>query len=151
MNNKHLFHIHTYRCGHAGNENDEAYILKALELGAKKLTFTDHAPFPENPFGNRMNYEQLDEYISTLSALKEKYREKIKIEIGLEIEYLPDYENYYKEKSSHYWWKEFWQPINAYNSTQFANFTFHFSSFKAACSITDFVSSRIPWILYQDF
>ena len=99
MNNQHLFHIHTYRCGHAGDENDEAYILKALELGAKKLTFTDHAPFPGNPFGHRMNYDQLDEYISTLSALKEKYREKIEIETGLEIEYLPDYENYYKELS----------------------------------------------------
>ncbi len=99
MNRQNIFHIHTYRCGHAGDETDEAYILKALELGAQKLTFTDHAPFPGNPFRSRMDYEQLDEYISTLSGLKEKYSEKIEIQIGLEIEYLPDYENYYKELS----------------------------------------------------
>ena len=69
-----LFHIHTYRCGHAENISDEAYVLKTIEYGATKITFTDHAPFLGNPFGNRMHFEELSEYLSPLKTLKEKYR-----------------------------------------------------------------------------
>ncbi len=91
------FHIHTYRCKHAGDEDDELYIRKAIELGAKRIIFTDHAPFPGNPFGSRMDYEQLTEYISTFNRLKKKYGKRITVQIGLEIEYLPSYRDYYYE------------------------------------------------------
>ncbi len=91
------FHIHTYRCKHAGDETDEAYVKKALELGVKRITFTDHAPFPGNPFGNRMAYEELPEYITSLTSLKHRYVNEIEIVIGLEIEYFPSFEDYYHE------------------------------------------------------
>ena len=52
---KHIFHVHTFRCKHGSDENDEAYIRTALSLGAEKITFTDHCPFPGNPFKNRMD------------------------------------------------------------------------------------------------
>ena len=93
----HLFHIHTFRCGHASDEEDERYVLKALELGADKITFTDHCPFPGNPFGNRMDIERLDEYLSSLWNLKEKYEDKIEIEVGLEVEWLPSFDSFYRE------------------------------------------------------
>lgn len=96
-----LFHVHTKRCGHAGNETDADYIQTALELNAKSIYFTDHAPFPENVFGNRMKMAELDEYVNTLAELKERYNHKIDIKVGLEIEYLPKYKTYYcwlKEK-----------------------------------------------------
>ena len=91
-----FFHIHTYRCGHAENIPDEAYVEKAIELGASEIWFTDHAPFPGDPFGSRMAYSQLEEYIDTLSALKRKYTD-ITVHIGLETEYFPhfDAEGYY--------------------------------------------------------
>lgn len=92
-----LFHIHSYRCRHASDERDYEYVEKAIQLGAKKMTFTDHAPFPGNPFENRMDMEQLPEYMNTLSELKSKYRKYINIVIGLEIEYLPSYYEYYLE------------------------------------------------------
>lgn len=94
---KELFHIHTYRCGHAENISDEVYVLKAIECGAERITFTDHAPFPGNPFGNRMQYEELPEYLSTLNALKEKYRNTLEVRIGLEVEYLPSFIEYYQD------------------------------------------------------
>ena len=50
INNKYIFHIHTYRCGHASNESDEAYVRKAIELGAESITFTDHTPFPGDTY-----------------------------------------------------------------------------------------------------
>lgn len=71
-----IFHVHTYRCRHAANVADEMYILKAIELGAVSITFTDHAPFPGNPFGNRMDIQQLSEYLDSLSRLKEKYLDR---------------------------------------------------------------------------
>lgn len=97
MHNKNLFHVHTYRCGHAAGDTDEMYVKKAIELGAESITFTDHAPFPGNPFGNRMDYEMLPEYVQSLSYLKEQYDGLIKIKIGLEIEYLPGFMNYYEQ------------------------------------------------------
>ena len=93
----HIFHIHTFRCGHASDEADERYVLKAVELGTNKITFTDHCPFPQNPFGNRMDIEQLDEYLSSLWGLKEKYKSRIEIEVGLEIDYLPSFDGFYRE------------------------------------------------------
>lgn len=90
------FHIHTKRCGHASGE-DREYIEKAIELGAPRIVFTDHAPFPGNPFRNRMLIEELTEYIETFRRLKEEYVDKIEIMTGLECEYLPGFHNYYEE------------------------------------------------------
>lgn len=65
MEEKTIFHVHSYRCKHASQEQEEEYIKKAIELGATKIVFTDHAPFPGNPFLNRIGpreiliYEQI--------------------------------------------------------------------------------------------
>lgn len=91
------FHVHTYRCRHMRDDKkEEEYIKKAIQLGASEIWFTDHAPFPENPFQNRMLIEELPEYIETLQHLKSKYTSLIDVKIGLEIEYLPNYHEYYK-------------------------------------------------------
>ena len=94
-----LFHVHTKRCGHAEDISDEAYIEKALGIGASGIWFTDHAPFPKDPFRQRMKYSQLNEYLHSLSELKKRYKAHINIHIGLEIEYFPTYDRsgYYKE------------------------------------------------------
>ena len=84
-----LFHVHTFRCKHAGDYPDREYVEKVLELGADQIWFTDHAPFPGNPFGNRMDIEELPEYVSSLKELREEFAGKIEVKIGLEIEYLP--------------------------------------------------------------
>lgn len=98
--NNYMFHVHTYRCKHAFDGiSDEEVIETAISLGKDSIYFTDHAPFPGNPFGNRMDMEQLPEYLSTLCELREKYRDRIDVHTGLEIEYFPsfDREGYYKE------------------------------------------------------
>lgn len=98
-NKSEIFHVHTWRCGHAEKVSDEAYVQRAIELGADRITFTDHAPFPGDPFGNRMKMDQLEEYITTLQALKMKYKRDIDIQIGLEAEFLPSYYSYIEELS----------------------------------------------------
>lgn len=102
LGERYLFHVHTFRCGHAEMISDEEYIQKAIDLGATDIWFTDYAPFPGNPFGGRMKCEELLEYISTLKGLKKQYQRQIKIHIGLEIEYFSRYDQsgYYKELSS---------------------------------------------------
>ena len=90
------FHTHTYRCRHAQGSAEE-YIKEALSAGVSSLGFSEHGPFPENNFGMRMPYSELEEYIEELKTLTEKYQTAIILWKGLEIEYLPEFENYYEE------------------------------------------------------
>ena len=92
-----IFHVHTYRCGHAEAVPDEAYIQRAIELGATGIWFTDHAPFPCDLFRGRMMYADLPEYVATLTELKKRYERQIDVHIGLEIEYFPAFRTYYEE------------------------------------------------------
>ena len=85
------YHTHTYRCGHA-NGTDEEYVQAAIEAGYKILGFADHGPYKGLPFPkSRMDWEELDEYVESLTYLKEKYKDQIEIHIGLETEYYPDH------------------------------------------------------------
>ncbi len=95
--NKTIFHVHGHRCKHASEEREIEYIQKAIELGAKEIVFTDHAPFPENPFNYRMAMEELKEYVGTLKVLQQQYKGMIEVKGGLEIEYIPTYADYYRE------------------------------------------------------
>ena len=94
---KEIFHVHTRRCKHAGEEQDYEYVEKAIDLGASRIVFTDHCPFPGNPFRSRMEIEELPEYILSMKQLKKEYDSKIEVLAGLEVEYFPSFENYYKE------------------------------------------------------
>ncbi len=87
------YHTHTVRCHHAGGTERE-YIEAAIAKGFKVLGFSDHTPQPYPPqyiSGIRMLPEELPGYVETLCALREEYREEIRILIGLEVEYMPRY------------------------------------------------------------
>ena len=43
-----------------------------------------------------MKTDELPEYISSLNALRDEYSDRIRIEVGLETEYLPSYKSYYE-------------------------------------------------------
>lgn len=87
------YHTHTTRCRHASG-SDEEYINHAIEAGIKHLGFSDHAPyiFPDG-YENRYRVQMCDgeKYIRELSELREKYKDKIEISIGFEMEYYPLY------------------------------------------------------------
>ncbi len=91
-----IFHVHTKRCGHAVGE-DREYIEAAIDLCARRIIFTDHAPFPGDPFDNRMKMCEYDEYLGTFTALKQEYADRIEIFKGFEIEYLPSFRDYYDQ------------------------------------------------------
>ena len=89
------FHTHTKRCKHAiGDEID--YVKEAVKNNLKQLGFSDHAPFPNYDYGYRMQFEELPEYLQAIDDLKLQYPE-IELFKGVEIEYHPQYINFYKE------------------------------------------------------
>ena len=86
------YHTHTYLCGHATGTFAE-YVEKAIEGGIKYMGFSDHIPHidkdgTEKPF--RVQIDKASGYISEVSQLREKYKDKIEISIGFESEYFPD-------------------------------------------------------------
>ena len=87
------YHSHTYRCGHADLDmSDEDYIDDYIKMGFKKIAVTDHCPEKreiDKRTNMRMKYSQKEEYIRSIRVLKEKYADKLEIETGYEVEYLP--------------------------------------------------------------
>lgn len=86
------YHTHTTRCMHAIGSEEE-YILAAISAGYTELGFSDHTPWHyESGYHAtmRMDESQLEDYVHTLSVLRDKYKDKISIKIGLECEYFED-------------------------------------------------------------
>lgn len=92
------FHTHTYRCNHAIGE-DEEYVQKAIKAGLKRLGFSDHIFLPgiyqKTSRGAFMLYE---DYLDSIKALKDKYKDEIEISIGLEAEYSDRFLPFIKEQ-----------------------------------------------------
>lgn len=91
------YHTHTHRCGHAIGE-DEEYVLEAIGHGFKKLGFSDHIMLPgfSEPY-KRGEYSQMEDYLTSIRSLKEKYKEQIDIYVGFEAEAFECYFTFYKE------------------------------------------------------
>ena len=86
-------HTHTYRCRHAKG-TDEEYVLAAIDAGYDKLGFADHTPFPYTDGfcnGDKMTVEELPDYIASVNSLKETYKDRIEILLGLECEAVPEF------------------------------------------------------------
>ena len=86
------FHTHTKRCNHAAGE-DREYVIAAIKAGLTALGFSDHSPqcFDGGFYSNfRMKPEEQRDYIESISALREEFRDYIHLYIGYETEYYPD-------------------------------------------------------------
>ena len=87
------YHTHTARCGHARGE-DREYVERAVERGLEVLGFSEHVPLPfadghESHF--RVPLARLDDYVESVLRLREEFRGRIRILLGFEVEYYPDY------------------------------------------------------------
>lgn len=95
------YHTHTYRCHHAqGSEED--FVIEAIKNNLSVLGFSDHGPFYDNRYGLRMDFSELKYYINTIEELKIKYKNKIIIKSGVEIEYDPRENKFYNELLNEY-------------------------------------------------
>ena len=87
------FHIHTYRCNHAGG-TDREYVEAAIRNGLSVMGFADHSPywFPNGYYStHRMRPDELENYVKSVLSLKEEYKNDIQIYLGFEAEYYPLY------------------------------------------------------------
>ena len=80
-------HNHTPLCNHAEGEIEE-YIEAAIKRGTQVFGFSDHAPMDFDP-EYRMKFEEMQSYEAHVKEAKEKYKNKIEILLGYEVDYLP--------------------------------------------------------------
>lgn len=87
------YHTHTTRCKHAvGTERE--YIEAAISMGMEVLGFADHVPCPFTDgyvSTIRMDMEQADEYVHSIRSLAREYEGTIRLLVGFEAEYTPEF------------------------------------------------------------
>lgn len=82
-------HNHTTLCNHAKGEISE-YIEKAVQCGTKYFGFSEHAPMNFD-HEYRVSFEQMKVYEDEVLKAKEKYKDKIEILLGYEVDYIKGY------------------------------------------------------------
>ena len=91
-------HVHTPYCPHGTKDNFDDYVKKAIEVGLDEISFTEHFPLPKgfkdpSPYDDSsIKLEQIDSYIEDVKKLKEKYKDEIKINVGVEVDYIEGFE-----------------------------------------------------------
>lgn len=85
------YHSHCHFCD--GALSPEDYIFSAIRKGFTSLGFSSHAPVHFFTTWN-MRSERLPEYLRYIAEVKEKYRDKIQIYLGLETDYYPGCKDY---------------------------------------------------------
>lgn len=83
-----LFNFHTHTCFCDGSSKPEIYVEEAIKRNFTAIGFSGHSPLPiENGFAIKDRY--LGKYCETIQHLQKKYAAKIKIFLGLELDYIP--------------------------------------------------------------
>ena len=93
-------HIHsTYS---DGNTPPKGMVEAALEKGLHQINFTDHMPMP---FSTRyaMDVDQLPNYRKEIQGLAKRFAPKIRITMGLEMEYLPQFHEWVQAIAEEDW------------------------------------------------
>ncbi|MBP7175998.1 MAG: histidinol-phosphatase [Thermoclostridium sp.] len=88
------FHTHSYFCD--GSMTPEDYILCAIRKNFPVIGISSHAPVHFETCWT-MKPQLLEQYIETVLSLKEKYRGRIQVYVGLETDFYDgavDYRNY---------------------------------------------------------
>jgi len=79
-------HNHTTRCNHAKGSM-RSYIERAIELGIDIYGFAEHAPMNFDK-QYRLRFDEMNDYENDVKSLQEEYKDKIKILLGYEVDYL---------------------------------------------------------------
>lgn len=105
-------HTHTQFCPHGSGDNVELMIEKAIELGFDEYHITEHSPVPTS-FTSRlkpleaidslaMSEGEVDYYLKEMIDIKEKYKDRIRVKVGFELDYLPKHISWTKQFLNEY-------------------------------------------------
>lgn len=101
-------HVHSHYCLHGSDDTFQMYIENAIKAGIDEISFTEHFPLPrrfEDPSPQKdssMDVEELEKYIKELQIVKKFYSGVIKINIGVEVDYIEGFEEEIKELLNKY-------------------------------------------------
>ena len=85
---KQNLHTHTVFCD--GKDTPEELITRAIELGFESLGFSKHSHMRPNYYAPDPGVDSLEEYCAEILSLKEKYKGRFEIFLGLEADMLYD-------------------------------------------------------------
>jgi histidinol-phosphatase (PHP family) len=89
------YHTHNYLCRHAVGKLEE-YVLSAIDKGLEQIGLSDHMPLlhvsPEDYPDSGMSMEELPRYVEECFFLKDKYKDRISVRVGLEGDFVEGYE-----------------------------------------------------------
>ena len=93
LNPKGKVNLHTHTAYCDGNDTPEALVKKAIELGMEAIGFSghEHSYFDESYC---MSIADTEKYRSEILELREKYKGKIKIYLGIERDYFGEGSDY---------------------------------------------------------
>lgn len=99
-------HTHHDRCGHADGVIED-YIKAAIEAGMTAIGISDHSPYfaheDDRPHPSiAMARSEFPRYVEEVLRLKEKYRDRIEVLLGVESDFFPDVLDAYREAYAPY-------------------------------------------------
>ena len=97
-------HTHSVFCKHGSGEDTSILVERAIELGFQRYSITEHAPLPVQIFNDKelasefsLLLEELPDYFKHLNEIKKTYADKIEVFIGLELDYIKEFDSYFDE------------------------------------------------------
>lgn len=98
-------HTHTELCPHGSGEPVEKMIQRAIDLGMEKYCITEHAPLPPNFKDSyqgsvdglteaSLEMDQLPKYFELAERMQAKFKDRIKVTVGFEVDYLEGFEDF---------------------------------------------------------
>jgi len=93
-------HTHHDRCGHAEGVI-RSYIEAAIAEGLQVIGISDHSPYfaeeEEQPWpGIAMAKSEFARYVTEVLTLKEEYRDRIEVLLGVESDFFPEHADIYR-------------------------------------------------------
>lgn len=97
-------HVHTKYCHHATGEM-ESYVLSAIARGLKEIVFLEHMEAGVHYFETTwLTENDFDVYFAEGKLLQEKYNDKIRVSLGVEVGYSPSHKEELLERLANRKW-----------------------------------------------
>lgn len=94
-------HTHTQFCRHGDTAGLTSYLEQAIQQGFQTYSVTEHPPLPKGWLRDdtqmqtlAMRDSDLDDYLGTVERVRQKYRGKLTVLSGLELDYLHGSEDF---------------------------------------------------------
>ncbi|WEK56374.1 MAG: histidinol-phosphatase [Candidatus Cohnella colombiensis] len=99
-------HTHHDRCGHATGKIED-YIQAAIRAGITTIGISDHSPYFAHELDQpqptiAMAKSQFPQYIAEVLSLKEQYRDRIEVLLGVESDYYSEHADLYSSSYEPY-------------------------------------------------